>query len=122
MFDFIIKVLYDMSFLKNDAQLYFEQEKQFLCVGYKKVIVMDNKAIVIFKMYKRNVEVDLEIPLDITVNDLVNALNTAYELGIDTSDMKNCYLKTENPIALLKGNRILSDYGIRNGTVINFTE
>lgn len=83
---------------------------------------MENKAIVIFKMYKRNVEVDLEIPLDITVNDLVNALNSSFELGIDTSDMKNCYLKTENPIALLKGNRNLSDYGIRNGTVINFTE
>ena len=83
---------------------------------------MDNKAIVIFKMYKRNVEVDLEIPLDITANDLVNALNTAYELGIDTSDMKNCYLKAENPIVLLKGNRLLSDFGVRNGTVINFTE
>ena len=83
---------------------------------------MDNKAIVIFKMYKRNIEVDLEIPLDITANDLVNALNTAYELGIDTNDVKNCYLKIENPIALLKGNRLLSEYGVRNGTVINFTE
>lgn len=82
---------------------------------------MGNKAIVIFKMYKRNIEVDLEIPLDITANDLVNALNTAYELGIDTNNVKNCYLKAENPIALLKGNRLLSDFGVRNGTVINFT-
>ncbi len=88
----------------------------------EKVNKMDNKAIVIFKMYKRNVEVDLEIPLDITVNDLVNALNTAYDLGIDTNDVKNCYLKAENPIALLKGNKMLSEYGVRNGTVINFTD
>lgn len=83
---------------------------------------MENKAIVIFKIHKRNFEVDLEIPLDITANDFVNALNIAYELGIDTSDMKNCYLKAENPIVLLKGNRLLSEFGVRNGTVINFTE
>lgn len=83
---------------------------------------MENKAIVIFRMYKRNVEVDLEIPLDITANELVNALNTAYELGIDTTNVKNCYLKAERPIALLKGNRLLSEYGVRNGTVINFTD
>lgn len=64
----------------------------------------------------------MEIPLDISANDLVIALNSAYDLGIDTSDVKNCYLKAENPIALLKGNKLLSDYGIRNATVINFTE
>lgn len=83
---------------------------------------MDNKAIVIFRIHQKNLETDLEIPLDITANDLVNALNTAYELGIDTTDMKNCYLKAENPIALLKGNRLLSEFGVRNGTIINFTE
>ncbi len=83
---------------------------------------MDNKAIVIFRMHNRNDEVDLEIPLDITANDLVNALNTAYDLGIDTSNIKNCYLKAENPITLLKGNKTLLEFGVRNGTVINFTE
>lgn len=82
---------------------------------------MENKAIVIFKIHKRNIEVDLEIPLEITPNDLVNALNTAYELGVDTSNVRNCYLKAENPIALLKGNKTLAEFGVRNGTVINFT-
>ena len=33
-----------------------------------------------------------------------------------------CYLKSENPIALLRGNKTLAEYGIRNGTLINFTE
>ena len=83
---------------------------------------MENKAIVIFKIIKRNFEVDLEIPLDISANELVNALNSAYDLDIDVSDVKNCYLKSENPIALLKGNKLLSDFGVRNGTVIFFTE
>ncbi len=83
---------------------------------------MDNKAIVIFVAHKRNFQVDLEIPLDISANELVVALNTAYNLGIDTTDVKNCYLKAERPITLLKGNKMLSEYGVRNGTVINFTE
>lgn len=79
-------------------------------------------AIIILNITKRNFTVDLEVPLDISANDLVNALNTAYELGVDTSDIKNCYLKAENPIALLKGNKTLAEFGLRNGSVINFTE
>lgn len=82
----------------------------------------NENAIVIFNIVKKNFSVDLEIPLDITANDLVNALNSAYDLGIDTSDVKNCYLKTERPIALLKGNHLLSEFGVKNGTVIYFTE
>lgn len=81
-----------------------------------------DKAIIVFYMLKRNAAVDLEIPLHITANDLVVALNTAYELGIDTSDIKNCYLKAEKPIALLKGNKTLAEFGVRNGTIISFTE
>lgn len=84
---------------------------------------MNNEvAIIVFNIIKRNFTVDLEVPLDISANDLVIALNTAYDLGIDTQDIKNCYLKAENPIALLKGNKTLSEFGIRNGSVINFTE
>ena len=83
---------------------------------------MKDTAIIVFNIIKRNFTVDLEVPLDISANELVVALNTAYELGIDTADIKNCYLKAENPIALLKGNKSLSEFGIRNGSVINFTE
>lgn len=79
-------------------------------------------AIVLFKIMKRNFEIDLEIPLDISANDLVIALNTAYSLEIDISDVKNCYLKSENPIALLKGNKLLSDFGIHSGTTIYTTD
>lgn len=81
-----------------------------------------NKAVVIFRIHKRNFETDLEVPLDISANDLVLALNTAYDLGIDTSNIQNCYLKAERPIVLLKGNKLLADFGVRNGTVITFTE
>jgi uncharacterized ubiquitin-like protein YukD len=82
---------------------------------------MDNKAVVIFRILKRKQEHDLEIPLDISANELFVALNTAYELGIDTGDIKNCYLQAERPIALLKGNKSLAEFGVRNGTIIYFT-
>lgn len=82
---------------------------------------MENGATVIFNIVKKNISVDLQIPLNISANDLVIALNDAYQLGIDVSDIKQCYLKSENPIALLKGNKLLIEYGIRNGTVINYT-
>ena len=82
----------------------------------------NNTAIVIFNITKRNFTADLEIPLDISANELVVALNTAYDLGIDIADIKNCYLKAENPISLLKGNNTLAEFGLRNGSVINYTE
>lgn len=79
-------------------------------------------AIIILELAKQRKTVDLEVPLNITANDLVNALNTAYALGIQTNDIKNCYLKAERPIALLRGNRTLGEFGVRNGTVIHFSE
>lgn len=79
-------------------------------------------AIIVLKIPKQKLITDLEIPLNISANELVFALNTAYNLGIDTSNIKDCYLKAENPIALLKGNKTLSEFGLRNGSVINYTE
>lgn len=83
---------------------------------------MTDKANIIFRIHKRKTSVDLEIPLSITANELVVALNSAYDLNINIYDIKSCYLKSENPIALLKGNKTLAEYGIMNGTIINFTE
>ena len=79
-------------------------------------------AIVIFRAEKRNIVVDIETPLDITANEFVIGLATAYDLNIDLSDIKQCYLKAENPIALLKGNKLLSEFGVHNGTVINYAD
>lgn len=78
------------------------------------------KAVIIFEISSRKQSVDLEIPLSISANDLVIALNSAFDLGIDTGNIKNCYLKAERPIALLKGNKSLADFGVRNGTIIYF--
>ncbi len=79
-------------------------------------------ATVIFKAPKRGICADIELPLNITANDLVTALNEGYGLGIDVSDIKNCYLKAERPIELLRGSKTLGEFGVRNGTIVIFSE
>jgi uncharacterized ubiquitin-like protein YukD len=81
-----------------------------------------DKAIIIFNIVDRDISVDLEVPLSITANELVVALNSAYDLNIDVSNMNNCYLKAEKPMMLLRGSKTLKEFGVRNGTRINFTE
>ena len=80
---------------------------------------MRKTAVVILNIKEKRMTRDIEVPLDITANDLVIALNSAYDLGIDVEDIRNCYLKMENPIALLHGNRTLRAYGMHHCSVIN---
>lgn len=81
-----------------------------------------DSAIVEIKIPSRNIDDDLEIPLEITVSDLMGALNKIYNLKIDLENTAMCFLKTEYPIALLKGGKQLHEFGVRNGTIINITE
>lgn len=79
---------------------------------------MEHTVVVVLILKKLQKSVDLEVNLDITANQLAVAINSAYDLGIDTSNIRNCYLKAENPISLLKGNKTLREFGVRNGTII----
>lgn len=79
-----------------------------------------DRVVVVFKCERKSIETDLEIPVSLTVSELVSALNSAYDLGVDTGDIKNCYLRAENPIVLLEGNRTLAEYGVRDGSILNY--
>ena len=81
-----------------------------------------DKAIVILRLLKQKKEFDLEVPLSITANDLVVAINSAYDLGINVDNVLECYVKCENPIALLRGNKTLAEFGVRNGSILYITE
>lgn len=84
-----------------------------------------NRVLVMLRIIRKDgkVEVkDIDIPLDITANELVIALNKAYSLGINTDDIKDCYLSAEYPTILLRGGKTLLDYGVMNGTVITYSE
>lgn len=77
------------------------------------------EAVVILNFLSENTQIDIAVPLEITANEFVVALNEAYKLGINTEDISKCYLRSENPIALLKGDTTLKKYGIHNGSIIN---
>lgn len=79
---------------------------------------MEETAIVEFVNYINGKMKEIEIPLNITANDLVLSLNEAFDLGMNTEDIFSCYLVAENPIAFLRGNKTLREYGIRNGSLI----
>lgn len=79
---------------------------------------MNDKAVVHFISKVKNLDLELEIPTEITANDLILALNSSLGLGMDVENIFNCYLVAENPIACLKGNRKLSEFGVRNATRI----
>jgi hypothetical protein len=49
------------------------------------------------------------------------ALQSIYEVDSDPERIGMSYLSVENPIALLKGNATLREYGIRDGSIIHFT-
>ena len=81
---------------------------------------MDTDIIMIFHWANKNMEFDIEVPDFLSANELVLALNDGLKLGIDVKDITQCYLKTTNPIALLKGNKTLKAYGLHHGTDIWF--
>ncbi len=82
----------------------------------------DQRAIVEIRIPKKAIDEDIEIPLSITVSEMLVALNKIYGLNIDIDNMANCYIKSEFPIALIRGGKPLESYGVRNGTIINIME
>ncbi|MCD8299916.1 MAG: EsaB/YukD family protein [Clostridiales bacterium] len=79
---------------------------------------MREKAVVTFIREDNGLAAELEIPTDITANDLIMALNEVFDLGMDVDNIFRCCFAAEHPVAFLHGNRILSDLGVRDGTVI----
>ncbi len=79
---------------------------------------MDNKLIIRFKNVKQNQEFDIEVPADITANELIYGLKKSFNLNIDMDNPQQCYLRAENPIALIRGEVELEALGLRNGSVI----
>ena len=81
---------------------------------------MENKVIVTLYDHTSNRSVDLELDLEITALELFYGLDEAFNWGCATADIQNCYLAAENTIALLRGNKKLGEYGIRNGTILHY--
>lgn len=82
------------------------------------MIMMEKRAIVIFQIPQRRFCCDLDIPLFITADELVGALNEAYKLGIRRDRPQEQYLRAEDPIALIRGSATLEELGIHHGSMI----
>lgn len=81
---------------------------------------MKNTIIVLFNDKRSGEQYDLEVPVDITANELIYGLNMGLHLGINLDKVSECYLCTREPIALLRGNASLEEFGMRDGTIIDF--
>lgn len=81
---------------------------------------MKEKVILQFEREKTGECFDIEVPLGITANELLHSLNQSLHLGLNLADTSQCYLTIENPIALLKGDVLLGEFNIHDGTRICF--
>ena len=77
---------------------------------------MEEVITVVLYFHRLKKQVDLQVPINISATE---GVNEAYNLGIDINDLSKCYLRSENPIALLKGERTLKDFNLINGSIIN---
>lgn len=80
------------------------------------------KVVIILNFINKGIRKDIEVPLNLTANELILALNRTYLLGINTENMMELYLRVENPITLLKGNKTLEEFKIRDGSIINILD
>ena len=69
---------------------------------------MDEKIIVMFSAPELNIECDIEIPTNISANELIYGLS-------------NCYLRSENPTALLRGDTTIEEYHLYQGSRIIYS-
>lgn len=77
-----------------------------------------NRAVITVNLLRYGVSHDLDVPLDISAYELCQALFQKY-LPDRQEGASQYYLRSERPIALLRGDRTLREYGIHDGTVIN---
>ncbi|MDD2978578.1 MAG: EsaB/YukD family protein [Hespellia sp.] len=79
---------------------------------------MKENVVVTVHVCGREISEELEIPLDISANELIIALGQMYGLAVDRNKLFGYYLKVDEPKALLRGEKLLGEYGIRNGSQI----
>jgi len=101
-----------MAFTKRQLKQFCDDH------GFGRQISMDEKVIVILKRNEEDKGIDIEIPLNISANELIYGLNMGLGIGLNMNNLANYYLRSENPIALLRGEKTLEEHGIRNGSII----
>lgn len=81
---------------------------------------MEDKIIIIFKKKPGEQGIDIEVPLNISAGELIYGLSQGLHLGINMDNPEECYLRAENPVALIRGEASLEELGLRNGTTVYY--
>lgn len=79
---------------------------------------MKDKFVLVIGFLEKGLTEELEVPADISADELILALNQIYDLGLNPENVFSFYLKADNPKVLLYGKQTLKDFGVRNGTII----
>lgn len=80
---------------------------------------MKNSIICSFINISNSSMTDIEIPLDITCDEFVKSMNESMQLNIEIPG-NQAYFRSENPIALIQGNKTLGELGLHTGSMIIF--
>lgn len=64
---------------------------------------------------QRTTRTDLELPLNIAADRIIEAIAEAYRLGTPAQ-----YLMCEDPIVLIKGKKTLGEFGVHDGSMIKY--
>lgn len=73
---------------------------------------MNTVTVIVYK--KNGIPTDVEIPMDITARQLIEALYTGLKCPEDRSEG----IRSANPAAYLTGDRLVSDYGLYDGSTL----
>ena len=77
---------------------------------------MEKKIILILILNGK--EMDIEVPSDLTANELMYGLAVGFLHLEKRGYLDQFYLCTENPIALLRGECTLEQFGLHDGTKV----
>ncbi|SDB43720.1 hypothetical protein SAMN02910298_02188 [Pseudobutyrivibrio sp. YE44] len=77
---------------------------------------MEEKIVMMF--HHNGAVVDIETPVNITANEFIYGMNSGFNLGIDIDNPDECFMRAENPVALIRGEKTLEELGLRDGSSV----
>ena len=81
---------------------------------------MNNNTIICSFINTSNSSItDIDLPLDITCDEFVKSMNESMQLNIEIPS-NQAYFRSENPIALIQGEKTLGELGLHTGSMIIF--
>ena len=75
----------------------------------------ESKRIVAVFRFQDGKEIDLDLPCSITVKELYEGLCEGFHRKIEEMEGQEIWLRSENPIAFLRGDHTLEEYHLRDG-------